>query len=80
MSTLHITKYAAGRRERTITVPASLVGMAKALLPEAALVALAAKGIDIRAIAGAMRQGAAYSTSLDVREHGVDKRVVVSLS
>ncbi|MHC1701831.1 MAG: hypothetical protein AB9900_12820 [Humidesulfovibrio sp.] len=79
MSILRITKYAAGRHERTMTVPAFLVGMAKALLPEAALVALAAKGIDVRAIAGAMRKGTVYSTSLDVREHGVDKRVVVSL-
>ena len=79
MSKLKIEKFINGKHETTISVPTFLIGVAKTLFPESALTALASRGINVRAIAEAKSQGAAYSTSIDVREHGIDKKIVVSL-
>lgn len=79
MSKLQIEKFIDGKHETTIRVPTFLIGIAKTLLPESALVALANRGINVLAIAEAKKQGVTYSTSLDVCEHGIDKKIVVSL-
>lgn len=67
---LRIEKFIDGKHETTIRVPTFLIGVAKTLLPESALVALAKRGIDVPAIAAAKSRGVAYSAAIDVREHG----------
>ena len=80
MSKLQIEKFIDGKHETTIRVPTFLIGIAKTLLPESALVALTNRGITVQAIAEAKKRGVAYSASLDVCEHGIEKKVVVSLT
>ncbi|PWJ78419.1 hypothetical protein C7441_11686 [Pseudaminobacter salicylatoxidans] len=80
MTRLRIEKFINGERETTVNVPLFAVRALNAVLPSSALGSLGMHGIDLSKILEAKRSGAAYSTTLDLHEHGVAKTVVVSLA
>jgi hypothetical protein len=80
MAKVKIEKFIGGQRETSFSVPAFIFGIAKTLLPESALSSLANSGINVRAILEAKDRGIAYAASVDIREHGISKKVVVSLA
>jgi hypothetical protein len=49
-------------------------------LPESALRSLANNGINVREIMEARHKGNTYTASVDVCEHGISKKIVVSLA
>jgi hypothetical protein len=75
---LKIEKFVGEDHERTLKAPDLLVKLANRVLPESAQAELKAQGIDLREIEAAARQGVPFSTTLAVREGGVDKTVVIS--
>jgi len=79
MSTLQIEKFIDGKHETTFSIPTFILRIAQILLPQSALIALEKRGINLQEIADAKKQGISYSTTLDVREKGIDKRIVISL-
>ena len=80
MATVKIEKFIDGKPETSFSVPAFVLGIAKTLLPESALISLAKSGINIRDILKAKANGIAYSATIAVCEHGVNKTVIVSLA
>ena len=79
MSKLRIVKFIGSERDSSFTVPGPLIAVVVRLLPRAALTSLADRGIDLAAIAAALRSGNAYSSSVQVREQGVEKTVLASI-
>lgn len=80
MTNVKIEKYADGVYETSFTVPAFVLGMARTLLPAAALNALAGRGLPVRELLDARTRGIPYSATFDVREHGIRKQIAVSLN
>ncbi|MBU0688139.1 MAG: hypothetical protein KJ850_11385 [Gammaproteobacteria bacterium] len=80
MANVKIEKFVGGVYETSFTVPAFVLVMAKTLLPMTALSALAERGIPVRDILEANARGASYSSMFEVREHGIDKQISVSLN
>jgi hypothetical protein len=80
MAIVKIEKFIGGQRQTSFSVPIFVLGMARTLLPESALSSLANSGINVREILEAKDKGIAYAASVDVREHGISKKVVVSLA
>lgn len=74
-----VEKFIDGKCTSSFQIPAFALGMAQRLLPAAALSSLARSGISVDEIMTARKQGKAYSAAVDVEEHGISKRVVVSL-
>jgi hypothetical protein len=68
------------QRETFFTIPIFVLGMAKTLLPESALSSLTNSCINLREILEAKDKGIACAASVDVRERGISKKVVVSLA
>jgi hypothetical protein len=79
VSRLSIVKFIGAEQDSSFTVPGPLIGLAVRLLPRAALSSLAGRGIDLAAIAAALKSGDAYSSSAQVRERGFDKTVLASI-
>ncbi len=79
MSTLVIEKFINGQSNSTINIPFFVVRTAKKLMPTSMLSALADKGIDLSAIIQANKSHMHYSSTLRVKEHGIEKVIVVSL-
>lgn len=79
MSTLQIEKFIDGKHETTFSIPTFFMGIMQTLLPKSAIIALEKRGINLQAIADAKKQGTGYSTTLNVREKGIDKKIVMSL-
>ncbi|MDR3410089.1 MAG: hypothetical protein P4L87_03945 [Formivibrio sp.] len=77
---LRIEKFVGDKRETTLRVPDFVVSLASALLPESAHVSLAERGLRLRDIAVARKEGAPYLASTTVCEHGVSKKIVISLT
>jgi hypothetical protein len=80
MAKVKIEKYIGGQRESAVSLPAFVLEIARKLLPESALSSLANSGINVREILEAKDKGIAYAASVDVCEHGINKKVVVSLA
>ena len=80
MAKVKIEKFIDGQHETSFSVPIFVLRIAKTLLPESALSSLANHGIDVREILKAKDKGIAYAASADVCEHGISKKVVVSLT
>ena len=80
MAKVKIEKFIEGKHERSFSVPVFVLGIAETLLPESGLIALANNGINVREILEAKNKGIAYTASVDVCEHGISKKVVVSLA
>jgi hypothetical protein len=80
MAKVKIDKFIDGKHETSFSIPAFVLGIAKTLLPESALSSLANSGINVREILEAKDKGIAYAASVDVCEHGINKKVVVSLA
>lgn len=79
MTSVKIEKYVGGVYETSFRVPAFVLGMARTLLPAAALNALAERGLPMHELLDARARGIPYSAMFDVREHGVRKQIAVSL-
>ncbi len=79
MGTLQIEKFIDGKHETTFSIPTFLIRIVQTLLPQSAIIALEKRGINLQAIADAKKQGVSYSTTLNVREKGIDKKIVISL-
>lgn len=79
MATVRIEKYIGEAFETGFTVPAFAFAVGHKLLPETVLKDLAKGGVDVEQILAARKQGLPWSTTVEVCEHGVDKRVVVTL-
>lgn len=80
MAKVKIDKFIDGKHETSISVPTIVLAIAGALLPKSALSSLANNGINVREIMQAKHRGTAYTASVDVCEHGISKKVVVSLA
>ena len=80
MAKVKIEKFIDGKHETSFSVPAFVLGMAKTLLPESALSSLANSGINVQEILEAKHKRIPYTASVDVCEHGINKKVVVSLA
>jgi hypothetical protein len=80
MAKVKIEKFIGGQRESSVSLPAFVLEIARKLLPESALSSLANSGINVREILEAKDKGIAYAASVDVCEHGINKKVVVSLA
>ena len=80
MAKVKIEKFIDGQHETSFSVPVFILGIAKILLPESALSSLANSGINVREILEAKDKGITYAASVDVYEHGISKKVVVSLA
>lgn len=80
MAKVRIEKFIDGQHETSFNVPTFVLGMAKTLLPESALSLLANSGIKVGEILEAKRKRIPYTASIDVCEHGINKKVVVSLA
>lgn len=80
MAKVKIEKFIDGKHETSISVPAFVLGIARTLLPESALSSLASRGINVREILEAKHKRIPYTASVDVCEHGISKKVVVSLA
>ncbi|QEI08734.1 hypothetical protein FXN63_24970 [Pigmentiphaga aceris] len=79
MATVTVEKFVGGKQETQFCFPAVFLGMARVMLPRAALTALAEKGMDVAGMLSAMRSGRQYTTSVNLVEKGVSKTVVVSV-
>ena len=79
MVNVKVQKFVDGKRETSFSVPVFVLRIAHAMLPGAALDALARRGLNVRQLVEAKRSGSSYTATLRVRERGVEKKVVVSL-
>lgn len=79
MAKVMVEKFVGGKHEATFSFPASILSVASALLPQAALSSLADKGVDVPSILLARKQRIPYTASVNVVEKGVSKTVVVSV-
>ncbi len=79
MATVKVDKFIGDKHETSIRVPTFVLGIAKTVLPESALSSLAHHGINVCEIMEAKHKGVDYTTSVDVCEHGISKKIVVSL-
>jgi len=77
---LKIEKFISEKREISLNFPNIVVWMARNLLPNAAKIELAAKGISLPEIEEARKNGKSYQAELTVSERGIQKRVVVTLT
>jgi len=80
MARFKIEKFVNGQHETTIRIPMIFVRAGAALLPKSAIDALAKEGFDVAEMLEAMKRGTAYTSSLDVCEQGVEKRIIVSVA
>lgn len=79
MNPVCIYKHADNATAVQLRVPGRLIELASHVLPRAALDALALHGIDIRAIAQALRTEQPYQCMLEVYERGVRTMVAISI-
>lgn len=80
MAKVKVEKFIDGKYDTSFSVPAFVLAIAKSLLPESALSSLAKSGINVREILEAKHKRMPYTASVDVCEHGINKKVVVSLA
>ncbi|AVS81505.1 hypothetical protein C8244_10840 [Paracidovorax avenae] len=80
MPRITVEKYVAGTLERSFEVPGLLVRVAAWVLPASALTHLKDRGMDVHAILQAWKSGSPYASSMDVTEHGVQKKVCLLVS
>lgn len=80
MAKVNIEKLIDGEHETSFSVPTFVLGIAGTLLPESALSSLEKNGINVREILDAKDRGIAYTASIDVREHGISKKILVTLA
>jgi hypothetical protein len=79
MAKVKIEKFVDEEHERSLRLPVTVLAIAQTFLPRSALDSLARKGLDVREILDTARNGTGYSKTVYVREHGVSKKIVVSL-
>jgi hypothetical protein len=80
MASVKIEKFVDGKHETSFRVPTFVLGMANSVLPKSALSSLANKGFHVQEILEAKQKRMAYTASVDVCEHGINKKIVVSLA
>jgi hypothetical protein len=76
---MRVGKFVDGRRETSFSLPVVVLRIANAVLPGAALEPLATRGLNVRQVMEAKRNGSSYTAKMDVRERGMGNEVVVSL-
>lgn len=79
MANVKFEKFIDGKHETSFSVPAFVLRLARTLLPQSVLSSLASSGINVPRILEAKDKGVPYTASIDVCEHGISKKVVVSL-
>lgn len=79
MKTVKIEKYIGKNFESRFSVPVFVFRLGNSLLPGTLIKRLADGGIDLEEMLAAKRQDRPYLRVVEVNEHGVDKRIVVSL-
>jgi hypothetical protein len=79
MNNLLIEKFIDSKCTSTINVPLFVLGVANNLLPSSAISALAKKCIDLPAIILANKHHLSYSSSMKIKEHGIEKSIAISL-
>ena len=80
MTKVKVEKFIDGKYETSFSVPAFVLRIARTLLPQSVLSSLANNGINVQEILEAKDKGVSYTASIDVCEHGISKKVVVSLA
>ncbi|GEM_PF-1457830 len=80
MKTLKIQKIVNGQHENTINVPVALVDVLTFILPKSAVSELQQHGIDLPALTAACKEGVAYTRTIELREGGVLKQVIISVA
>jgi len=79
MKTIKIEKIVNGQHEKTTSVPAALVEVLSSILPQSGLSELQKYGIDLPALELACKEDKPYSKTLEVKEGGVLKKVIISV-
>jgi len=79
MNHLLVKKFINGKCTSEIHVPLFVLGVANKLLPSSAIDSLAVKGIDLPAIIQANKHHLSYSSTMKVKEHGIEKSIIISL-
>lgn len=80
MASVKIEKFVDGEHEKSLHVPVFVLAIARRLLFGSALESLARGGVDLQEILEAKQKGASYAKTVYVREHGVSKKIVISLT
>lgn len=79
MKAVHISKSVGNGPTQQFTVPGPLINAANRVLPKAALVSLARKGVDMEKIAYALKSSEPYRSVLEVHERGVRTTVLIAV-
>ncbi len=79
MANLKIEKFVGETHNTTIKVPLLMLRVATKLLPKKTLTALEAKGIDVKQIFQAETSGGTYRKAIEVRERGINKKIILSV-
>jgi len=80
MAKVRIEKFIDGAHETSFNVPTFVFVIAKKLLPQSALSALARQGIHVQEILNGNTRGTPYVATLNIHEHGISKQISVSLN
>jgi len=79
MKTIKIQKYINEKHEKTLSVPVVLVDALSFILPQAGVSELQKHGIDLPALEQARRTNTPYTKTIEVKEGGVPKKLIISL-
>lgn len=81
MPSIKIVTYKAGEThpEVTVTIPANVFKLAKALIPNKAYSALEEQGIDLNTIDELISSGEATGILLEVEDHKKSEKTIISI-
>ena len=81
MADLKIRVYKAGadEPETTVTIPGSVLQLARRLIPKKALQSLQQEGVDIDELIELTRKPDVQGTLVEVEEHKKDEKIVISI-
>lgn len=79
MKYLKIEKFIENKLDKTINIPFFIFRMAVSLFPQKALKELGLKGIDFEKMIAAYKEKIPFSSTVEVREKKIYKRIVFSL-
>lgn len=76
---IRVYKGDADEPETTVTIPGSVLQLARRLIPKKALASLQQEGVDIDELIELTRKPDVQGTLVEVEEHKKDERIVISI-
>lgn len=76
---IRVYKGGADEPETTVTIPGSVLQLARRLIPKKALASLQQEGVDIDELIELTRKPDVQGTLVEVEEHKKDERIVISI-